>query len=147
MPGAHPRIFRVRQGSRPTVRSLRVNADTVAQGLTITVVGMGLVFLVLGLLVLAMMLMGRFLRPRNGGMPSPEPLPQKATASPERTRVAIMAAAIALSLQPDPRRLAGSWASVVEGHALRPWQTQRPARGGGPLHEGDTVDETISNRP
>jgi sodium pump decarboxylase gamma subunit len=124
-----------------------VNADTVAQGLTITVVGMGLVFLVLGLLVLTMMLMGRFLRPRDGGTPSPEPSRPGAAASPDRARVAIMAAAIALSQQRDPKRPAGGWASVVEGHALRPWQTQRPARGGGPLHEGDTVDETISDRP
>jgi sodium pump decarboxylase gamma subunit len=124
-----------------------VNADTVAQGLTITVVGMGLVFLVLGLLVLTMMLMGRFLRPRDGRMPSAEPTPAEAAASPDRAQVAIMAAAIAWSLHRDPKRPAGGWASVVEGHALPPWQIQRPARGGGPLHEGDTVDEAISDRP
>jgi sodium pump decarboxylase gamma subunit len=124
-----------------------VDADTVAQGLTITVVGMGLVFFVLGLLVLTMMLMGRFLRPRDRRVSSAESPSPTGAARPDRARVAIMAAAIVLSLQRGPKRPVGGWASVVEGHALRLWQSQRPARGGGPLREGDTVDEAISDRP
>jgi sodium pump decarboxylase gamma subunit len=64
------------------------------QGLAITVVGMTLVFLALGLIVLAMVLMGRLLRPRpKTGDEAPEPAPEGR----QRARVAAMAAAIALA--------------------------------------------------
>jgi Na+-transporting methylmalonyl-CoA/oxaloacetate decarboxylase gamma subunit len=57
--------------------------ETFLQGLWITVVGMGLVFLALGLLVLAMMALDRLFQPRAKGAmatgaaeePSPSPRP------------------------------------------------------------------------
>lgn len=89
------------------------------QGLAIAVTGMGLVFLALGLIVLAMVLMGRYLRPRpssDEGAFEPEPERE------DRARVAAMAAAIVLAQEQDKGHPDDAWRSTGWDRAPSPWQ-------------------------
>jgi len=68
--------------------------STFLQGIYITVVGMGLVFLSLALLLLAMIALERFFRPGETRAVAPA----EETLSAERRRVAAIAAAIAAAM-------------------------------------------------
>lgn len=100
-----------------------MNVDTVLQGLYITVVGMGLVFLALGLLVAAMTLMGRYLGPRTG---SDREGSEPDSATEERARVAAMAAAIVLAGGRDEEQPGDAWR--LAGTAPSPWQATHRAQ-------------------
>jgi sodium pump decarboxylase gamma subunit len=95
-----------------------VNLDTVRQGLSIAVVGMGLVFVALALIVAAIRLMGRYLR-------LPAPSEHKASAAAdeemERSRIAAMAAAIMASGEGADESTAGAWASDAWSGPASPW--------------------------
>lgn len=103
-----------------------MDLDTVMQGLAITVVGMTLVFLALGLIVVAIVLMGRFLRPRSTAeeresVPAPE--------AQERAKVAAMAAAIVVAQHQAGQRLDYAWHSVPgQAENPSPWLASHRAR-------------------
>ena len=102
--------------------------STFLQGLWITVVGMGLVFLALGLLVLAMMALERLFRPR-----AKEAMATGSTGEPstEEDEIVAIAAALASLLtekeaQAEDQQLGsalgdgpGSWSAVGRGQQLR----------------------------
>jgi len=83
--------------------------DTVLQGLSISCVGMGLVFLALGLLVGAIVLMGRTLRPRSQAKVAPGSIEADRA---ERAQIAAIAVAIALAQEDAGPVPAGAWESV-----------------------------------
>jgi len=103
-----------------------LDVDTVMQGLAITVVGMTLVFLALGLIVLAMVLMGRFLRPRptteeQASLPAPE--------AQQRAKVAAMAAAIVVAQHQAELRSGDAWLSVSsQTDTPSPWTASHRAQ-------------------
>jgi sodium pump decarboxylase gamma subunit len=100
--------------------------DTVTQGLAITVGGMTLVFLALGLIVLAMVWMGRFLRPRPKiEDETSEPAPERQ----QRARVAAMAAAIFIGQHRAELPDGGAWHTVPsQAGAPSPWLASHRAR-------------------
>ena len=102
-----------------------LNLDTVLQGLVITIVGMGLVFLALGLIVLAIILMGRYLRPRSLAKDEPS---EAGPDSEERVRVAAIAAAIVLARVGDGRHNAGAWVVTGAADTSSAWQASHRAR-------------------
>jgi sodium pump decarboxylase gamma subunit len=89
-----------------------MNPDTVVQGLAITLAGMALVFLALGLIVLAMYLMGRYLQPQQ---------PARSGAE-ERASVAAMAAAIVLAADKAENQHASAWNTLEQDEAPGAWQ-------------------------
>jgi len=113
--------------------------STFLQGLWITVVGMGLVFVALGILVLAMMALERLFRPRaKGAMATGAASPlvvdlQSATEEPstEEGEIAAIAVALASLLTRKETRVGdrqlgsalgdgpGSWSVVGQGQQLR----------------------------
>jgi sodium pump decarboxylase gamma subunit len=96
-----------------------IDLDTFLQGLSITLTGMTLVFLALGLIVLSIYLMGRYLRPR----PVAEDRPGAASSpTEERARVAAMAAAIALAAEQGEVQLSGAWSAADWDEAPGAWQ-------------------------
>lgn len=96
-----------------------MDLDTVLQGLAITIAGMALVFLALGLLVVAMELMRRFLRPRS----TPEKAPVGPAADgPERARVAAMTAAIVLAQSRAKHHPNDAWRVPSGSQGANPWQ-------------------------
>ena len=102
-----------------------IDMDTVLQGLTVTIAGMALVFLALGLLVLAMVAMGRFLRPRSA--------PEKRPVGPEpvgveRAKVAAMAAAIAFAQTRVSHHPSDAWRVDSRSKGTSPWQAAHRAR-------------------
>jgi Na+-transporting methylmalonyl-CoA/oxaloacetate decarboxylase gamma subunit len=96
-----------------------LDVNTVLQGLVIAVVGMGLVFLALGLIVLAMVLMGRYLRPRPS---SDEGASEPESEMEDRARVAAMVAAIVLAQEQDNGHPGDAWPSTGWASAPSPWQ-------------------------
>lgn len=103
-----------------------MDLNTVMQGLAITVVGMTLVFLALGLIVLAMVLMGRFLRPRPATKDqTPEPAPGRH----QRARAAAMAAAIVVAQRQAELRHSDAWHAVPDqAETPSPWLASHRAR-------------------
>jgi Na+-transporting methylmalonyl-CoA/oxaloacetate decarboxylase gamma subunit len=96
-----------------------IDLDTFLQGLAITLTGMTLVFLALGLIVLSIYLMGRYLRPRpaagdRSGIAS--------SLTEERARVAAMAAAIVFAAEQAEAQLSGAWRAAERGEAPGAWQ-------------------------
>lgn len=103
-----------------------MDLDTVMQGLAITVVGMTLVFLALGLIVVAMVLMGRFLRPRSTAE-GPESV--SALEAQQRTKVAAMAAAIVVAQHKAGQHLDDAWHSAADqAENPSPWLASHRAR-------------------
>jgi sodium pump decarboxylase gamma subunit len=101
-----------------------VESNAILQGLSITVAGMALVFLALGLVVLAIQIMGRTFRPRPLTSRK-ESLPEADSA--ERARVAAIAAAIILTAQERPHHPDDAWR--LAGHTkTSPWQTAHRTR-------------------
>ena len=102
--------------------------STFLQGLWITAVGMGLVFLALGILVLAMMALERLFRPRAEGAMVTDAAEEPST---EEEEIAAIAVALANLLtkkeaQVGDRQLGsalrdgpGSWSVVGRGQQLR----------------------------
>ena len=122
--------------------------DLLRQGLMISVLGMGLVFVGLGALWGMMALLTRVFRPEAeeaAGRETPEVVVAEscpdsgAALTAERARVAAMVAgallAHALPWQPDVPagpafehgRTAPSWVSTNRARIMRPWQPPRPA--------------------
>lgn len=103
-----------------------MDLDTVMQGLAITVVGMTLVFLALGLIVLAIVLMGRFLRPRSTVK---EQEPVSAPEAQQRAKVAAMAAAIVVAQHQAAQRFDDAWHSAADrAENPSPWLASHRAR-------------------
>jgi sodium pump decarboxylase gamma subunit len=102
-----------------------LNLDTVLQGLVITIVGMGLVFLALGLIVLAIVLMGRYLRPRASAKDEPSEVDPN---SEERARVAVIAAAIVLARATDESHDPVAWDVTGAADTSSAWQASHRAR-------------------
>jgi Na+-transporting methylmalonyl-CoA/oxaloacetate decarboxylase gamma subunit len=108
--------------------------STFLQGLWITVVGMGLVFLALGILVLAMMALEGLFRPRVKGVMATGAVEGP---SPEEEEIAAIAVALAslLAKKETPvrdRQLGsaledgpGSWSVVGRGQQLRGGRIRR----------------------
>jgi Na+-transporting methylmalonyl-CoA/oxaloacetate decarboxylase gamma subunit len=102
-----------------------LNLDTVLQGLAISVVGMGLVFLALSLIVLAMVAMGRLFRPR----PSTEDgVPDSGTGSEERAMVAAMVAATIWAGSQEGSHDSGGWSFSATPGSTSPWQASHRAQ-------------------
>ena len=102
-----------------------MNLDTVLQGLAITVVGMGLVFLALALIVLAMVVMGRLFRPRPTADAGASELRSE---SEERARVAAMVAAIVWAGKQGGGHDSGAWEPAGSPGAASPWQASHRAQ-------------------
>ena len=102
-----------------------MNLETVLQGLAITIVGMSLVFLALGLIVLAMVLMGRYLNPTS--RPKQDTL-VVGSESEERARVAAIAAAIVLITDRDQSRSPGTWNPSALADTTSVWQAAHRTR-------------------
>ena len=102
--------------------------STFLQGLWITVVGMGLVFLALGLLVLAMIALKRLFRPRAEGAMVRRAVEEPLTGEEEIVAIAVALASL-LTKKEAPvggRQLGsvlgdgpGSWSVVGRGQQLR----------------------------
>jgi Na+-transporting methylmalonyl-CoA/oxaloacetate decarboxylase gamma subunit len=107
--------------------------STFLQGLWITVVGMSLVFLALGILVLAMMALERLFRPRVDGTMAPEAAEEPSTEE----EIAAIAVALASLLKKKEARAedrqlgstlgdgSGSWSVVGRGQQLRVGRIRR----------------------
>ena len=74
--------------------------STLLQGIYVTVIGMGLVFLCLGILLLAMIALERLFRPEETGVVAPPP---KGISKAEEGKVAAIAVAIASALTEGER--------------------------------------------
>ena len=102
--------------------------STFLQGLWITVVGMGLVFLALGILILAMMVLERLFRPRAKEAMATEAAEEPSTEEEEIVAIAVALASL-LTKKEAPvgnRQLGsalkdgpGSWSVVGRGQQLR----------------------------
>jgi Na+-transporting methylmalonyl-CoA/oxaloacetate decarboxylase gamma subunit len=99
--------------------------NTVIQGLSITLIGMTLVFFALGLIVVAMQLMRRFL-PARSAPKAKDTGPGLAVE--ERTRVAAIAAAIVVARQAVPPPAEGTRQPGAAGGDPSPWQAAHRAR-------------------
>lgn len=99
--------------------------NTVIQGLSITLIGMTLVFFALGLIVVAMELMRRFLpaQPASQGTDA-----EPSRAAEERARVAAMAAAIVVARQAAVAPAGGLRQPADMGETSAPWQVVHRAR-------------------
>ncbi len=102
--------------------------STFLQGLWITVVGMGLVFLALGILVLAMMVLERLFRPRAEGALATGVAEEPSTEEEEIVAIAVALASLLTKkeAQVGDRQLGsalgdgpGSWSVVGRGQQLR----------------------------
>ena len=102
--------------------------STFLQGLWITVMGMGLVFLALGLLVLAMMALERLFRPRAEGARATEAAEEPPTEEEEIVAIAVALASLLAKkeVQVGDSQLGsalgdgpGSWSIVGWGQQLR----------------------------
>lgn len=102
-----------------------MNTNTVLQALVITAVGMGLVFLALGLLVVAIRLMGRYLRPRATASQKGD---QPAPGGEDRARIAAMAAAIVLAQTWETGSPGQAWDSTDRAGTPSPWQASHRAQ-------------------
>ena len=108
--------------------------STFLQGLWITVMGMGLVFLALGILVLAMMALERLFRPRTEGAMATRAAEEPST---EEEEIAAIAVALASLLRKKEARVEdrqlgsalgdgpGSWSVVGRGQQLRMGRIRR----------------------
>lgn len=72
-----------------------MGSSALLQGIYVTIIGMGLVFLSLGILLLAMIALERFFRPEETGVVGP---PQKEINKMGKEKVAAIAVAIASAL-------------------------------------------------
>lgn len=108
--------------------------STFLQGLWITVVGMGLVFLALGILVLAMMALERLFRPKAKGAMVTGAAGEPSTEEEEIAAIAVALASL-LAKKEAPvgnRQLGsalgdgpGSWSVVGQGQQLRVGRIKR----------------------
>jgi Na+-transporting methylmalonyl-CoA/oxaloacetate decarboxylase gamma subunit len=96
-----------------------IDLDTFLQGLALTLTGMTLVFMALGLIVLSIYLMGRYLRPSPAAGDRPG---AASSLTEERARVAAMAAAIVLATEQAESQLSGAWSAADWGEAPGAWQ-------------------------
>lgn len=108
--------------------------STFLQGLWITGVGMGLVFLALGILVLAMMALERLFRPRAKGTITAGAAEEPSTEEEEIAAIAVALASLLTKreAQVGDRQLGsalrggpGSWSVVGRGQQLRGGRTRR----------------------
>jgi len=108
--------------------------STFLQGLWITVVGMSLVFLALGILVLAMMALERLFRPRAEVAMATGAAEQSATEEEEIVAIAVALASLLTKkeTQVGDRQLGsalgdgpGSWSVVGRGQQLRGGRIRR----------------------
>ena len=102
-----------------------MNSNTVLQGLTITAAGMGLVFLALGLLVIAMRLMTRYLRPPATAS---KEMDQREPALGDRARIAAIAAALVLAQAHETASRGQGWDSADRAGSSSPWQAAHRAQ-------------------
>jgi len=102
--------------------------STFLHGLWITVVGMGLVFLALGILVVAMMALERLFRPRAKGAMATGAAEEPSTEEEEIVAIAVALASLLTTkeAQVGDRQLGsalrdgpGSWSVVGRGQQLR----------------------------
>jgi sodium pump decarboxylase gamma subunit len=102
--------------------------STFLQGLWITIMGMGLVFLALGILVLAMMALERLFRPRAEGVMATRAAEEPSTEEEEIVAIAVALASLLTKkeAQARDRQLGsalgdrpGSWSVVGRGRQLR----------------------------
>ena len=108
--------------------------STFLQGLWITVVGMSLVFLALGILVLAMIVLDRLFRPKAEGALATGGAPEEPSTEEEIVAIAVALASL-LTKQEAPvgdRQLGaalgdglGSWSVVGRGQQLRMGRIRR----------------------
>jgi len=109
-------------------------SSTFLQGLWITVVGMSLVFLALGILVLAMIVLERLFRPRDEGAMATGAAEELSTGEEEIVAIAVALASL-LTKKETPvgdRQLGsalgdgpGSWSVVRRGQQLRMGRIRR----------------------
>jgi sodium pump decarboxylase gamma subunit len=100
--------------------------STFLQGLWITVVGMGLVFSALGILVLAMMALDRLFRPKGEEAGPGETLEEPSAEEEEVAAIAVALASLLKEVQVRDRQLGsalrdgpGSWGVVGRGRQLQ----------------------------
>ena len=102
--------------------------STFLQGLWITVVGMGLVFLALGILVLAMMALDRLFRPRAKEAMATEAAEEPSTGEEEIVAIAVALASLLTKKEAHVgdrqlgsalRDAPGSWGVVGRGQQLQ----------------------------
>ena len=108
--------------------------STFLHGLWITVTGMGLVFLALGILVLAMMTLDRLFRPRAKQAMATEAAEEPSTGEEEIAAIAVALASLLTKqeAQVRDRQLGsalgdspGSWSVVGQGQQLRVGRIRR----------------------
>jgi sodium pump decarboxylase gamma subunit len=108
--------------------------STFLQGLWITVVGMGLVFLALGILVVAMMALDRLFRPRAEGALATGAAEEPSTEEEEIVAIAVALASLLTKQEArvGDRQLGsalgdgpGSWSVVGRGQQLRGGRIRR----------------------